>query len=1249
MKQSQDLPIKLAALAVVVAVCILLLFNKGLKLGIDLRGGHSLTFQIRTNADEVNRLKTRQIELEAKIAKATNDEEKKVLVETSKRLEGDLAQAQKNEATDSSLAEDMIRILKERVDPLGLRMLEWRPVGANRFEVRMPAGNPETQEAKNAFRRAIQALESRIIERSHLRGLEQGRTTIEKLAGSDKKLAGLLGEMLSAYKTLDQKRKAGETKIQQYIGAWEVAETDVLKHNIQTQALRSILSGYVRPSDLRKLRNKPKALAALEGREDIYNRAIDTFLEKHKDNTNRTAAIKEVIELYKTWANRRQELEDPSDLMRLITKAGALEFRIAPVLAGNAVENQEALPLSERDRYVKILRDTLDKEGPQGLARRTDRYMWFPIRGDRKSGYASMVTYTYGSQKYLLLSNFKGRTLLQRRDENRWALTNAYWASDEKGLPAVGFSMDDAGAKFLYTLTLGNKGEHMAILLDNEVYSAPVIRNAISSSGIITMGTFNSEEVDSLIKILRAGSLPAKLIEVPVAESSFGPTFGEANRTMGLRAGIIGMILVVIFMCFYYRIPGVIAVTALTLNIVLVLGVMSLIGAVFTLPGIAGIILTIGIAVDANVLIFEECRRQQIGKDRGAVGLTRGVRGALNAAYRGNYSVIFDANITTVMVCFILGWFGSEEVRGFAITLAFGVIFSMFTALVVTRWMFLLLLERGFLSNTKPLNMYASRLLQWLVDLKIEWMEKRHYFWGFSGIVIVISLVSLWVQGKKMLGIEFSSGTQAVITFKDDALIDGELPYAELVRSRFMKHVETLSGEDREQYGKLAETSKIETRYDYKKVDRFVKPRDSDGDGKITRKEFEALPRANVKFFEIIDTNSDNELSGDELQGLPETSYQITTTEVSVPLISKTATETFGTSLKRRISYPPQSDENANGYVVIKDAVITELDLEANSDGYAEVHPRNATAHASTLEDFSDGVVIAVRRLLPKMTKRELQERIENTQLQPGFAERIQNRVKVVALTGTAGGEYSDFAVFSRPGQTSQSTEAVAADLSELLTASLHRDEAIVAINFDAAIASGAAQLAIFAFVASCLCTVAYIGYRFGGMDWGVAAVICLIHDVVIVAGFMAAAVWLDTALGGALGTASFKIDLAVVAAFLTVIGYSINDTIVVFAQIRRRRLTPGRLDLSGIRAVSFNGPINEVIPRTIITSVTTFIVVAIMYGFGGDAIHPFSFALMVGVVFGTYSSIAVASTLLYAWGQRHATQTITVTKKKKA
>jgi len=535
---------------------------------------------------------------------------------------------------------------------------------------------------------------------------------------------------------------------------------------------------------------------------------------------------------------------------------------------------------------------------------------------------------------------------------------------------------------------------------------------------------------------------------------------------------------------------------------------------------------------------------------------------------------------------------------------------------------------------------------------KVNWMAKRHFFWVLSGAMVVIGLTSVIGQGKNILGIEFSAGTQAVVTFKDDALIDGKLPHAELVRQNFMAEVKKrVEAEgNREEFGKLLDTAKIETRYDYKKVENFVGRRDEDGDKKITIEEFKKLEGHNPAFFALIDANKDNILTDDELQNLPETSYQITTTEESVPKITDLAADTFGTALKKRLKYVPRS-ENPKGYVVASGKMIPELELEANADGYAEVVPRKTTKHTGTLEDFSDGVVVVLREFLPAMTERELQERIENTQMQDSFAKKnIQNQVKVVSLGDSGQGKSSDFAIFSRPGRTadgqpSQDPKAVHAGLDELLDASLRGEDATVAINFDAAIAAGAAQSAIIAIIMSWIAIVLYVWVRFGSIRWGLAAVICLIHDVVIVVGLLGATVWIaDTGLGGILGIGSFKIDLAMVAAILTVIGYSVNDTIVVFDRIRENR---GKL--SSVSPMALNASVNQTLGRTLLTSTTTLIVVIIMYVAGGDAIRPFSFALLVGVLFGTYSSVAIASPLLMGFRKALVARVSGITEEKDA
>ncbi|MDP7636197.1 MAG: protein translocase subunit SecD [Phycisphaerae bacterium] len=1154
---AKNLSLKFAFLTLAAAGCLWSLFwGNGLKQGIDLRGGHSIVFEIY----------------------------------------GD----------EPGLSKKMISQLKKRVDPLGLRMLEWRPQGGNRFEVRMPAGKIETQQAAEAFRRSMEDLEKGNIQRSALRRLEQAKDRqglTARLAGGDQELSRLLGDLVKAY---DKQKQSGS---QDDILAWEDRKKAVLGHNVAIHELRIILTGYVRPAELKAMEGQPKALKAVRKKKKDYEERIEAFRGQYAGEADRSAAIDKTIARYKAWTDTRQELEDPADLIRLIIKAGVLEFRIAPYGPEARVDDKEKMSPGERKRYVRILRETVEKEGPAGLARRTDAYLWFPLRKPR--GYSGLVTYAYAGQKYILLDNTDENTLLQRRGKGEWALAKARPDSDERGLPAVGFEMNEAGARYMDSLTGEHIGYCMAILLDNEVYSAPVVQAAISTRGIITMRDATTEEVNDLIRILDAGSLPAKLNRTPVAQSTFGPTFGKTNREMGKQAAVWGLVAVAVFMLLYYLAAGCIADVALLLNIILVLGAMSLLGYVFTLPGIAGIILTIGIAVDANVLIFERLREEQV---RG-----QPVRTALRNAYQRAFSAIFDANITTLITCLILGWVGTQEVRGFAITLGFGVMFSMFTALVVSRWVFQVLLDRRIITK-------SVFMLQIIGVPKVNWMSKRHFFWLLSAAMVGMGIASLVWQGRDMLGIEFSSGTQAVIIFRDDAVIDGQLPDADLVRAKFLGQAAAMQETGHPKYAKLADTARVEARIDHNKVERFLSVYDmgeaggaGKGDGKVTQAEWKHQGR-NAEFLRLLDANGDNAMEAAELRNLPELSYQVTTTETNVPLIRNVARDAFGKGLNRRTSC---------SFELARSTAVGELDLEVNEEGYAKVEPNEKSPFAEVMENYAGGVVFVFRNVSPAITVSEFQGRIRDIQNQPDFANKTLNPTEVVGLR-PAKGRYSAFAVFVRSAQTevlarAAATESLAEESLELISGALEREQAMVATNFDAAIAGKAAQTAIMAILLSWIAIVVYLWVRFGSIRWGLAAVVCLIHDVIIVVGLLAASGWLSkTAFGRALGIGSFKIDLAMVAAVLTVIGYSVNDTIVVFDRIRENR---GKLATVSVHAL--NASINQTLSRTMLTSTTTLLVVVIMYVIGGEAIRPFSFALLAGILFGTYSSVAIASPLL--------------------
>jgi preprotein translocase subunit SecD len=244
--------------------------------------------------------------------------------------------------------------------------------------------------------------------------------------------------------------------------------------------------------------------------------------------------------------------------------------------------------------------------------------------------------------------------------------------------PAVSMTMNSEGARAWARLTRANVGKQFAIVLDNVVYSNPVVEEPITGGRSSIDGLESQQEASDIVTILQSGSLPADLNII--SERTVGPSLGEASIRAGIISVVVGLLLVVLFMIMYYRTAGVVADIALLLNVILILGILAGFGATLTLPGIAGIVLTIGMAVDANVLIYDRVREEQ------ATGKT--LRSAIAAGYEQSLSAILDANITTFFVGVILYSFGVGPIQGFAVTLMAGILSSLFTAIIVTRLVF---------------------------------------------------------------------------------------------------------------------------------------------------------------------------------------------------------------------------------------------------------------------------------------------------------------------------------------------------------------------------------------------------------------------------------------------------------------------------------------------------------------------------------------------------------------------------------
>jgi preprotein translocase subunit SecD len=258
-------------------------------------------------------------------------------------------------------------------------------------------------------------------------------------------------------------------------------------------------------------------------------------------------------------------------------------------------------------------------------------------------------------------------------------LTDARVQFDRQGRAIVGFTFNPEGGRIFGELTGGNVGEQLAIILDKRVYSAPAIRSQINMRGQIE-GRFTTQEAADLAVVLRAGSLavPVEIEE----ERTVGPALGADSIDRGVRASILGLVLILFFAIGYYRLSGVYAGVALFANLLLLVGVMSLFEATLTLPGLAGIVLTVGMAVDANVIIFERIREE--------LRVEKTPRAAVSTGFNKALWTILDANITTLITALVLFEYGTGPIKGFAVTLSIGVVTSVFAALVITRALFAL-------------------------------------------------------------------------------------------------------------------------------------------------------------------------------------------------------------------------------------------------------------------------------------------------------------------------------------------------------------------------------------------------------------------------------------------------------------------------------------------------------------------------------------------------------------------------------
>ncbi|MDR1023726.1 MAG: protein translocase subunit SecDF [Prevotellaceae bacterium] len=313
----------------------------------------------------------------------------------------------------------------------------------------------------------------------------------------------------------------------------------------------------------------------------------------------------------------------------------------------------------------------------------------------------------------------------------------------------VSMSMNSEGAKVWARLTADNIGKCIAIVLDGYVYSYPRVSNAITGGTSSITGNFSPEEADDLANVLESGKLPtpARIIQ----EAVVGPSLGQESIDAGLFSFVVAFIMVLAYMVLFYNTGGWVANIALLANVFLLFGVLASLRAVLTLPGIAGIVLTMGMAIDANVIIYERIKEEmRAGK---------GLRLAIADGYKNAYSAIIDGNVTTIITGIMLFLFGSGPVQGFATTLVIGILTSMFSAIFISRLIFLALLDRN--KNIKFDNKFSRDFLQ---NLHIDFIGIRKYGYTASLVIVALGLLSLGVRGLSY-GVDFAGGRTYVVRF----------------------------------------------------------------------------------------------------------------------------------------------------------------------------------------------------------------------------------------------------------------------------------------------------------------------------------------------------------------------------------------------------------------------------------------------------------------------------------------------------
>ncbi len=829
-----------------------------------------------------------------------------------------------------------------------------------------------------------------------------------------------------------------------------------------------------------------------------------------------------------------------------IRKAGSLQLQLVVTAPENNTAAKKAEYSKEEDEYkvayanyVTVWREWRARKDadpaltdPEPTAPSEPSYLVRPsMRKEVVNGKS-----TYVEESELVLSNKAGDKVEGTH------IDSAGGSRDPDTMrPMVTFGMDAQGSIQLGELTGSNINSPLAIVLDDQILQSPNIQSRISSNGQIT-GDFTDQEVTSIVTILKGGSLPTK--PVLISRNTVGALLGKKAVASSFQAILIGLILVFVSIAIFYLLAGMVANFALAFNILAVLAYVACFRQTLTLPGVAGILLTIGMAIDANILIFERVREE---RERGKTLLQ-----SLTTGYQRAFSVIFDSNLTTVITGVVLFNLGTGPVKGFAITLIAGIIISFVSALFVTR-----LILSWFLNVRPGMKLRMNRVF---ATPTVKFSNIQKPFLLVSCLVIIGSWMVVVPKGMDNYGIDFTGGARVGFTLSDPKLRSE----VEAMVTEFTS--ETATDEDKALFTgfRLQELNSVSGAPGRD----FILMTSIDKDDAAAVSEDAAAASAAEKVREKLEAKLKEK--GLLLPSPFSVNWQDT---------GATSSLVLDVNLERAGEFTPENlKEKVN-------AVLESDDRAKKNDGTFDGLKAESCSLVSEAKDQSP---------------------VSRYQLK--FAAFTPSPTASAAGKGIPSREQAEAA--ARKAFSDESITALGTLSEPFSTVS----------TVGATVSSDLQQKAIIAFFISILGIVFYVSLRFE-FYFGLAAIAALVHDVLISIGVIA--------LTDSFFPDSFtvKINLPEVAALLTIIGYSINDTIVVFDRIRENLKIYGKNKLTFKECVDLS--INQTLSRTLLTSVTTLMTVCSLLFLGGEAIRGFAFTFLIGLIAGTYSSVFVASPIL--------------------